>query len=200
ALVCAYLMYPAFLNWAVPKEVKRMAKEAGSSFWDRKFMWISVATVLVSAALSFGFLRLNTDPSLLDYFKKGKQPREGLEYVDRNGGSNPLTMVIAAKDGGRLDNKEEYERMWELQDALEDHKGVGTVLSLPVLMAEGHRHAFAFLFSWNKLLNFMNEPKHERVASTFVTKDRTLAAFYFRMDEHGRNKARIQVVNDLRQM
>jgi predicted RND superfamily exporter protein len=41
ALVCAYLMYPAFLNWAVPKEVKRMAKEAGSSFWDRKFMWIA---------------------------------------------------------------------------------------------------------------------------------------------------------------
>jgi uncharacterized protein len=200
ALICAYLMYPAFLDWAGTKATKKVSEGAGSHFWERKFLWTSAMTVLVSAGLSFGLMRLNTDPSLLDYFKKGKQPREGLEYVDRNGGSNPLTMVIAAANGRRLDNKEEYERLWELQDTLEDHKGVGTVLSLPVLMAEGHRHAFAFLFSWNKLLNMMNEPKHERVASTFVTKDRTLAAFYFRMDEHGRNKARVQVVNDLRQM
>jgi len=40
--------------------------------------------VLVSAGLSFGLMRLNTDPSLLDYFKKGKQPQAGLAYVDRN--------------------------------------------------------------------------------------------------------------------
>src|SRR3954451_22486013 len=175
-----------------------MAKEAGSSFWDRKFMWISVATVLVSAALSFGFLRLNTDPSLLDYFKKGKQPREGLAYVDRNGGSNPLTLVISAANGGKLATKEQYERMWALQDALEAHKGVGTVLSLPVLMAEGHRHAFAFLFSWNRLLNVMSSPKNGRAASTFITKDRSMAAFCMRMEEQGHTKSRIELVNDLR--
>jgi predicted RND superfamily exporter protein len=109
-----------------------------------------------------------------------------------------LTLVISAADGKKLDSKEEYERMWELQDALEEHKEVGTALSLPVLMAEGHRHPFAFLFSWNHLLNILNEPKHERVASTFVTKDRRMAAFYLRMVEHGRNKPRVEVVNDLR--
>jgi uncharacterized protein len=200
ALVCAYLMYPAFLDWAGTKGTKPVSQESGSRFWERKFVWVAVATVLGTACLSFGLMRLNTDPSLLDYFKKGRQPREGLEYVDRNGGSNPLTMVITAANGDRLDNKEEYERMWELQDALEDHKGVGTVLSLPVLMAEGHRHAFAFLFSWDRLLKIMNEPKHERVASTFVTKDRRMAAFYFRMDEHGRTKPRVAVVTDLRQV
>jgi predicted RND superfamily exporter protein len=198
AMVCAYVMYPAFLNWAAPKETKRVAQKAGSSFWDGKFVWISGATVLVSAVLSFGLLRLNTDPSLLDYFKKGKQPREGLAYVDRNGGSNPLTLVISAANGGKLATKEQYEKMWALQDALEERKGVGTVLSLPVLMAEGHRHAFAFLFSWNRLLKIMNSPKHERVASTFVTKDRTLAAFYLRMEERTRDKPRIEVVNELR--
>jgi predicted RND superfamily exporter protein len=90
--------------------------------------------------------------------------------------------------------------MWDLEDALEEHKGVGTSLSLPVLMAEAHRHKFAFLFSWNHLLNILNEPKHSRVASTFVTKDRTLAAFYLRMDEHGRTKPRVEVVNDLREI
>jgi len=182
ALACAYLMYPAFLGWAEPRK-ERTAQTAGrSGLWDRQFTWVAAGTVLLSIGLSFGLAYLNTDPSLLAYFKKGEEPREGLAYIDRNGGSNPLTMVIAAADGGRLDTKEEYEKMWELQDALEERKGVGTVISLPILMAEGHRHAFAFLFSWNHLLNIMNEPKHERVASTFVTKDRKLAAFYLRME------------------
>ena len=198
ALVCAYVMYPAFLDWAGPKETKMVAKEAGARFWEGKFVWTSVATVLASIGLSFGLMRLNTDPSLLDYFKQGKQPREGLAYVDRNGGSNPLTLVIAAANSGKLDTKAEYEKMWALEDALEDHKGVGTVLSLPVLMAEGNRHPLASLLSWNRLLSIMNEPKHERVASTFVTKNRRLAAFYLRMTERGRDKPRVQVVNDLR--
>ncbi len=200
ALVCAYVMYPAFLDWAGPKQTKIVAEESGSRFWERKFVWTSVAAVLVSAGLSFGLMRLNTDPSLLDYFKKGEQPREGLAYVDRNGGSNPLTLVIGAANGGRLDTKEQYERMWGLQDALEEHKGVGSVLSLPVLMAEGHRHPFAFLLSWKHLLSILNEPKHNRVASTFVTKDRRLAAFYLRMSERERDKPRVEVVNDLRQI
>ena len=161
-------------------------------------MWICVITILASAALSLGLRRLNTDPSLLDYFKKGQEPREGLSYVDRNGGSNPLTLVVAAADGSKLDNKEQYEKMWDLQDALEQHQGVGTSISLPVLMAEGHRRPLAFLISWNHLLNIMNEPKYNRVASTFVTKDRTMAAFYLRMDEHGRREPRVEVVDQLR--
>jgi uncharacterized protein len=198
AFGCAYLMYPAFLAWADPKPTKHAARETDSSFWRRKFVWVAVCVVLGSVGLSFGLMHLNTDPSLLDYFKKGEEPREGLAYIDRNGGANPLTLVIAAADGGKLDTKEEYQKMWDLQDALEEHKGVGTVLSLPVLMEEGHRRPFAFLLSWNHLLNIMNEPKYDRVASTFVTKDRTRAAFYLRMDEHGRQKPRVEVVNDLR--
>ncbi len=198
ALGCAYLMYPAFLDWAGPKGTRMVAKGAKAGFWDRKFVLPAIAAIVLTAGLSFGLTRLNTDPSLLDYFKKGKEPREGLSYVDRNGGSNPLTLVIAAKDGGKLDTKDEYERMWDLQDALEKYKGVGTVLSLPVLMDEAHRHPFAPLLSWNKLLNILNEPKHDRVASTFVTKDRKLAAFYIRMVEHERDKPRVDVVNDLR--
>jgi uncharacterized protein len=200
AFVCAYLMYPSFLGWATPRETATVAKEKASLFGERKFAWVSAVIVLVSVGLSFGLTRLNTDPSLLDYFKKGMEPYEGLAYVDRNGGSNPLTLVIAASDGGKLDTKEEYEKMWDLQDALEEHKGVGTVLSLPILMDEGHRHPFAFLLSWNHLLNIMNEPKHDRVASTFVTKDRKLAAFYLRMDEQKRDKPRLEVVNDIREI
>jgi predicted RND superfamily exporter protein len=72
------------------------------------------------------------------------------------------------------------------------------VLSLPILMDEAHHHPFAFLFSWNHLLNILNEPKHDRVASTFVTKDRTRAAFYLRMVEEKRSEPRVDVVSDLR--
>jgi uncharacterized protein len=200
ALVCAYLMYPAFLNWAKPRETRKVAEGSGSAFWERKFAWAALATVLLSAGLSFGLWHLNTDPSLLDYFKKGRQPREGLTVVDRNGGSNPLTLVVAAKGGGRLDTKEEYEKMWNLQDALEDHKGVGTVLSLPVLMEEAHRHPFAPLLSWKHLVDILNQPEHDKVASSFVSKDRTLAAFYLRMEEQQRNKPRVEVVSDIRKI
>ena len=198
AFACAYLMYPAFLDWAGAVPNRARPRGTDRQFWQRRFVWVCVIAVMASAGLSLGLRRLNTDPSLLDYFKKGKEPRKGLSYVDRNGGSNPLTLVVAAADGGKLDNKDEYEKMWDLQDALEEHKGVGTVISLPVLMAEGHRRPLAFLLSWNHLLNIMNEPKYNRVASTFVTKDRSMAAFYLRMDEHGRDQPRVDVVNELR--
>jgi predicted RND superfamily exporter protein len=195
---CAYLMYPAFLDWAGAVQKRAQHREKDGHFWQGRFVWICVLTILASAGLSLGMRKLNTDPSLLDYFKEGREPREGLSYVDRNGGSNPLTLVVEAADGSKLDNKEQYEKMWDLQDALEEHKGVGTVISLPVLMAEGHRRPLAFLISWNHLLNIMNEPKYDRVASTFVTKDRSTAAFYLRMNEHGREQPRVDVVNQLR--
>ena len=200
AFACAYLMYPAFLDWTEPRLSAVARLGPGKRFWNRRFVWISGAIILAGVGLSLGLTRLKTDPSLFDYFKEGREPREGLEYVDRNGGSNPLTVVIAAKNGQRLDNKDEYDKLWELQDAFEDQKDVGSVISLPVLMAEGHRHPFAFLFSWNHLLNIMNEPKHERATSTFVTRDRGLAAFYFRMREQGRTKRRVQIVKDLRRL
>src|SRR5947207_10625736 len=88
--------------------------------------------------------------------------------------------------------------MLNLHRALENHKAVGTVISLPILLAEGKRHPFAFLFSKEHLLKKMEEPKYERVARTFVTHDRTQAAFYIRMEENGRTKPRVAVVNDLR--
>ena len=198
AFACAYVMYPAFLDWAGATQRKPQHREKDSHFWQRRFVWVCVITILAGAGLSLGIWKLNTDPSLLDYFKRGEQPREGLAYVDRNGGANPLTLVVAAADGSKLDNKEEYEKMWDLQDALEEQKGVGTSISLPVLMAEGHRRPLAFLISWNHLLNIMNEPKYNRVASTFVTKDRSMAAFYLRMDEHGREEPRVEVVDQLR--
>jgi len=198
AMACAYAMYPFFLSWAVPQKSAVMDKGPQSRFWSRRFVPLSVAVVLASLMLSFGLKRLNTDPNLLDYFKQRQSLRDGLEYVDRNGGSNPLTLVIAAEDGSKLNTGDAYHQMWSLQNDLENHKGVGTVISVPVLLAEGKRHPFAFLFSKEHLLKKMEEPQHERVARTFVTHDRTQAAFYLRMEEHSRVKPRAAIVDDLR--
>lgn len=200
AMVCAYLMYPAFLSWADVMKTREAAKGLGSKFWERRFVVTSIVVVLASFGLSLGLTRLNTDPTLLDYFKKGSEVRQGLEYIDRNGGSNPLTLVVAAKKGEKLSAHGQYERLWDLHDALENYKDVGTVLSLPVLLAEAKDHPLAFLLTSEHLLKIMEEPKHGRVTGTFVTKDRRETAFYLRMDEQKRTKPRMLVVRDLDQI
>src|SRR6266704_3164101 len=90
AFACAYLMYPAFLRWAVPRKSKIVEAEPPHAFWSRRFGLLSLGVIVLCAALGFGLKRVNTDPSLLDYFKPHQELRDGLEYVDRNGGSNPL--------------------------------------------------------------------------------------------------------------
>src|SRR5437868_14798791 len=102
AFVCAYVIYPPFLRWAVPRKSKLVEKEPPHTFWSRRFVVLSIAVILISAVLGFGLRRVNTDPSLLDYFKPHTELWDGLEYVDRNGGSNPLTLVVAAANGTRL--------------------------------------------------------------------------------------------------
>src|SRR5438034_2990009 len=69
ALICAYVMYPPFLRWAVPHKTKLVEQEPPHWFWSRRFGLLSTAVILVSAGLAFGLTRVNTDPSLLDYFK-----------------------------------------------------------------------------------------------------------------------------------
>src|SRR5437879_853050 len=187
-------MYPPFLRRASPLKSKIMEVEPSHAFWSRRFVPLSIAVIIVSAALGFGLTRVNTDPSLLDYFKPHQELRDGLEYVDHNGGSNPLTLVVAAADGSKLNTDDAYRRMWTLQGALENYKDVGTVISLPTLLAEGDRTPFSFFLSYETLLRIMEEPKHARVAKNFVNKDRTQAVFLLRMVEVHRDKYRLDVV------
>src|SRR5881394_4004910 len=69
AFICAYVMYPPFLRWAVPRESKIVEAEPPHRFWARPFPILSAAVILVSGGLGFGLKYVNTDPSLLDYFK-----------------------------------------------------------------------------------------------------------------------------------
>src|SRR6059058_5085866 len=198
AFICAYVMYPPFLRWAVPRESKLIEQEPPHWFWSRRFGLLSLGVILVSSGLGFGLTKVNTDPNLLDYFKPHSELRDGLEYVDDSGGSNPLNIVVSAADGSLLNSDAAYEKLWRLHGALENYKDVGTVVSLPTLLAEGDRTPFSFLLSYEKMTEMMEQPKYARVAKSFVTKDRTHAMFLVRMVEERRDKYRLQVVDDLR--
>src|SRR5438445_2976893 len=198
AFICAYLMYPAFLRWAVPRKSKIVEAKPTQAFWSRRFALLSLGAILLGISLGFGLTRVNTDPSLLDYFKPHQELRDGLEFVDRTGGSNPLTLVVSAANGSPLNTDEAYKKMWTLHGALENDKDVGTVISLPTLLAEGDRTPFSFLISYEKMMEIMEQPKYARVAKSFVTEDRREAVFMVRMIEARRTKYRVDVVNDLR--
>src|SRR5881398_3750099 len=198
AFVCAYVMYPPFLRWAIPRESKIVEAEPPHWFWSRRFPILSAAVILVSVGLGFGLRKLNTDPSLLDYFKPHTELRDGLEFVDRTGGSNPLTLVVSASNGSKLNTDAAYQKMWRLHGALENYHDVGTVISLPTLLAEGDRVPFSFLLSYEKMMEIMEQPKYARVAKSFVTEDRSEAVFLLRMVENRREKLRLNVVDDLR--
>src|SRR4029450_10513878 len=198
AFACAYLMYPAFLRWAVPRKTRIMEAEPTRAFWSRRFALLSLGIILVSIGLGFGLTKVNTDPSLFDYFKPKQELRDGLEFVDRTGGCNPLTLVVSATNGSGLNTDEAYKKMWTLHGALENQKQVGTVISLPTLLAEGDRTPFSFLLSYEKMMEIMEQPKYARVAKSFVTEDRTEAVFTLRMIGARRAKYRLYVVNDLR--
>src|SRR5437868_8041000 len=198
AFVCAYVMYPPFLRWAVPRESKIVEAEPPRKFWARPFPIFAAAVIIGSCVLGIGLKQVNTDPSLLDYFKPHRELRDGLEYVDRNGGSNPLTLVVSSADGSKLNTDQAYEKMWSLHGALENYKDVGTVISLPTLLAEGDRTPFSFLLSYEKMMEIMEEPKYARVAKTFITEDRSETMLLLRMVEARRDKLRLRVVADLR--
>lgn len=198
AFACAYTMYPSFLRWAVPRKSKILEKEPPHAFWSRRFALTSLVVILLSVGFAFGLRRLDLDPSLLDYFKQNESLRDGLEFVDHTGGCNPLTIVVSSTDGSKLDTDQAYQRMWGLQGALEDYPDVGTVISLPTLLAEGDRTPFSFLISYEAMIRIMSEPKYSRVARGFVNQDRTEAVFLLRMIESHRHKHRVDVVNDLR--
>ena len=68
----------------------------------------------------------------------------------------------------------------------------------PDLLAEGDRVPFSFFLSYETLMRIMEEPKHSRVARSFVNEDRTEAVFLLRMIETRRDKYRVDVVDDLR--
>src|SRR5437773_2600503 len=198
AFVCAYVMYPPFLRWAVPRESKIVEAEPPHWFWSRRFEWLSLGVILLSVGLGFGLRRVNTDPTLLDYFKPHTELRDGIEYVDRTGGSNPLTPVVSAADGSKLNTDAAYKKLSASHGPPANQKDVGTVISLPTLLAEGDRTPFSFLISYEKMMQMLEQPKYARVGKSFINENRSEALFSIRMLERKHDEHRLDVVDDLR--
>jgi uncharacterized protein len=203
ALLCSFLIYPVFLLFATRrspniKEVNKKKDQSMGARWLRS----SVAILLLAIAILSipGLLRLNTDPSLFSYFDEGTELHEGLTFVDANGGSSPMSLVVRLKNGDSLDSETSYEAMWQLHNALLAHKEVGTVISLPALMAEANDHPLAFILPWREIISLLSSDFNQRIAGSFLTEDRNQTLYILRMKEGGRLQDRNSVTTELQEI
>src|SRR5438874_7420292 len=72
ALICAYVMYPSFLRWAVPRKSKLLEAEPSETFWSRRFVPLSLAVILLSAGLGFGLKQVNTGSKSSTIFARSR--------------------------------------------------------------------------------------------------------------------------------
>lgn len=203
AFVTTYTIYPSFLR--VLDASYREPNEKLQEHYHRSFNLLEnrhqlVMTIIFTLTLvCFPFIwRINTDPSILSYFAKNSEITQGLKYIDNNGGSSPLILVLKSKDGKTLNYNGIYREMWELQHNLEAHRSVGTVLSLPTLLSEGKRNPIGKIMASEWLIDIMESPSYDRIAQSFITKDRKHALFLLRMKETDRVLPRTDIINDIK--
>jgi len=200
ALLAAYLIYPWFLVGSKSRKGTSgldIQRSSAKRFFLASYSgWISAGFVVACLLLGAGIFRLNTDPSLLSYFSEDL--RRGLEHVDQSGGSSVLELVIRDSRGRKLDDNESYERLWQLHNDLERDREIGSVISLPILMAEGENFPFSFFFSWKSILNKMAEPRYERIGRQFISKDHVYGHYIVRMKEWGRREPRAEIIERIK--
>ncbi len=195
AIVLAYGLYPAFLRHGTPRRARATTSRAAKPLptWG----WPALALLLTSLA-AWGLPKLDTDPGLLSYFAEHSEIRAGLEHFDRHGGSSPMLLVVRAADRQRLDQGAPAKQLEDLQELLETDPEVGMALSLPVLLAEARQVPFSFLLSTDKLLDLLDSERYQRVASSFITRQRDQALFLLRLRESGRQAPRREIIERLR--
>lgn len=199
AILVAYSFFPPFLLRASGRSpgAGGPAMEGLGRLAGRRWTGPALAVVAVCLLAGTGLLRASADPSLLAFFKQGSELREGLEAIDRDGGSSPLSLVVRDPQGGRMDGDEAVGRLQGLQAALEEDPSTGVVLSLAPLLAEARRQVPPFLSpGWKALLDVVAN-RFPEVARSFVSEDRGEARFFIRMRESGRSEPRGRVIERL---
>ena len=201
AMICAYTLFPPFLR-AAQAGLNRDSAIRGwlERFFTTRHVLIAVSAVVAAVALAPFAFRVNTDPTLPSYFAAGDRIRDGLEAVDRAGGSSPLDVVVANARGGSLDNDAVFQRLEALQRRLEQHQDVGSVLSIALLMAETERPWYSFLVSWETKLEHLEKPENARVGKTFISEDRERGRFVLRMKEMARSRPREIIVGEIEEI
>ena len=198
AIVCAYVVYPAFLRAAIPRrDGPGNASGPLQHFFTTRHPRLAIALLALALVLAPFARRVNTDPSLPSYFAEGDRIRSGIEAIDRAGGSSPLELVVTDARNQTLDDDEMEDRLQVLQRRLERHRDVGSVLSIALLMGEAERPWYSFLFSWETKLDQLDKPEYGRVGRTFISADRRRARFILRMKEASRSRPRETIVREI---
>jgi predicted RND superfamily exporter protein len=187
AFTSAYVIYPFFLRIQTPRLPAREKALRESSdihpFFKKRHGRIVASILVAAAAASIGLWKLDTKPSLFSYFKKGGEIRNSLEYIDRNGGSTPLNIVLADPSKAPWKMDEVYPRLWRLQNTLEQDPSVGSVMSLSLLLAEARRSPMASLIPVSWMLKLLESPILGKTAQYYITKEQTKTLFVLRMKE-----------------
>jgi predicted RND superfamily exporter protein len=196
ALAVAYTIYPTFLGRGAEGLVGAGRTFAASpvSVRPARLLAVIVSVVLL---LGVGLPKLDTDPGLLTYFAEGSDLRDGLERIDRDGGSSTLNIAIRDAAGARLDDDAMYQRMWSFQEALEADSAVGAVLSPPVLLGHARTLPLANFLSLSMLLDIAESPRLDQIALSFVTRERNEGLFFLRMKESVHESSRYDVMDRL---
>jgi uncharacterized protein len=187
AFTSAYVIYPSFLRiqaLGVGKGEKGPDESVEKpSYFKNRHGGIVAAILIGTAAASIGLWNLNTEPSLFSYFRKHSEVRNSLEYIDQNGGSSPLNIVLGNPDKTPLKMGKAYPELWNLQNTLERDPSVGSVVSLGLFLAEAKRSPIAFLIPLDWVLKVLESPIFGKVAKYYITEDQTKTLFVLRMKE-----------------
>lgn len=192
AITVAYGLYPALLRSAASGSRLNPTRP----FPLRPGKWTVAAIALLTLVAAAGLPRIDTDPDLLSYFAEDSEIRNGIEFIDANGGSSPL-LLVARDKGRRFDSDPILDKLSQVQTAFDQDPAIGVSLSLPLLLAEARRNPLALLLPKDKLIDLLESGVYDRVARNFVTEDRHVALFYLRMREAGREEPRRAVIERL---
>lgn len=197
AIIVTYSVYPAFLGgWARVRETVASRTRTPRQPAHRWAVVGGIAAVV--AVLGFGVARVDTDPGLLTYFSQGTELRDGLEEMDRDGGSSTLDIVVSDPDGGRVDSPQVFAKMETLQTSLEADSAVGVVVSPTILIGHARTLPLANLLPVPTLLDLASGPQLGGVALGFVTPDRDQAHYLLRMRESREEPSRYAVMDRIR--
>jgi uncharacterized protein len=198
AIVMAYGLYPFLLPDHYEMKSRRKAR---ASLIKRKLLqyaaWSAAALIIFTGVLSLGLNRLNTDPSLFSFFQDGSSLRAGLEYIDENGGSSFLNVVIRDVKGGLLTSAGNIRRLKDLQDDLETIHSVGSIMSLPVIVAESRRTGFGSIIPIKWLIRILKWPIFGSISNQFITPDEVSTHLLIRMKESGRQRERADIIDEI---
>lgn len=193
ALFVAYSLYPAVLRTVpAPTPGGRWALGAVTQRGP-----LAVTLLAVALLTATGVPRLDTDPNLLSYFAEDGELRQGLERIDRDGGSSPLLLVVRHPDGIRLDTPDGVKRLKALQATYDKDDSVGTALSLSLLIDEAQKVPFAGFLSIDRLVDILASPRFDHIADSFLSQDRLQALCFLRMHEAEKGEPRRTIIQRL---